>query len=88
MKNLFETELPTGLSRRALLIVPFAFAGLVALSEVDDQPLPDAAANGSGDEVTLVLFSDTGERLSERASVRFTERMTTGASSCRARSSR
>jgi peptide-methionine (R)-S-oxide reductase len=65
VKNLFETELPTGLSRRALLIVPFAFAGLVALSEVDDPPLPDAAANGSGDEVTLVLFSDTGDRLSD-----------------------
>lgn len=61
MKNLFETRPQTGLSRRAFLIMPFAFAGLVAVSEYDDPPLPNAAANGSGDEIILVLFSDAGE---------------------------
>jgi peptide-methionine (R)-S-oxide reductase len=42
--------------------MPAAFAGLVALSTRKDRPAPDAAANGDGGEVTLVLFSDAGER--------------------------
>ena len=45
--------------------MPFAFFGLVALSEYDDPPLPDPAANGSGDEITLLLFSDAGEPAGE-----------------------
>jgi len=49
-------------SRRAFLIMPFAFSGLVALSSRNDRPLPDAVQNGIGPEVTLVMFSDRGER--------------------------
>jgi peptide-methionine (R)-S-oxide reductase len=65
VKHLFQTQPRTGLSRRAFLIMPFAFLGLVALSEYDDTPLPDAAANGSGDEITLLLFSGSGEPAGE-----------------------
>jgi peptide-methionine (R)-S-oxide reductase len=49
-------------TRRALLIMPVAFAGLVALSTRKDRPVPDASQDGAGGEVTLVLFSDRGER--------------------------
>jgi peptide-methionine (R)-S-oxide reductase len=42
--------------------MPAAFAGLLALSSRRERPLPDAAQNGEGGEVTLVLFSDRGER--------------------------
>jgi len=49
-------------SRRAFLIMPFAFSGLVALSSRKERPLPDAVQNGIGPEVTLVIFSDGGER--------------------------
>jgi len=65
VRNLFQTQPATGLPRRAFLIMPFAFFGLVALSEYDDPPLPDPAANGSGDEITLLLFSDAGEPAGE-----------------------
>jgi peptide-methionine (R)-S-oxide reductase len=40
--------------------MPFAFAGLVALYSRVENPLPDASENGSGDEVSLTLFSDAG----------------------------
>ena len=42
--------------------MPFAFAGLVAVSSRKEHPLPDAAQHGSGPDITLVLFSDRGER--------------------------
>lgn len=47
--------------RRVFLIMPFAFAGLVAVSSRKEHPLPDAGQNGSGSNVHLVLFSDRGE---------------------------
>jgi peptide-methionine (R)-S-oxide reductase len=47
------------MERRVLLIVPFAFAGLVALYR-KDRPLPDARQSGS--DVQLAIFSDNGER--------------------------
>jgi peptide-methionine (R)-S-oxide reductase len=50
------------LPRRAFLIMPFAFAGLVAVSARKERPLPDAAQQGSGPDIKLVLFSDHGER--------------------------
>jgi len=63
---MFESKLPSGLSRRALLIMPLAFGGLVALSEFDgDSPLPDAAADGNGEDILLKLFSDSGEPAGE-----------------------
>jgi peptide-methionine (R)-S-oxide reductase len=42
--------------------MPFAFAGLVAVSSRKERPLPDASTEGSGSEITLVMFSDSGER--------------------------
>lgn len=42
--------------------MPFAFAGLVAVSRRKEHPLPDAAEGGSGSEVDLVLFSDSGQK--------------------------
>jgi peptide-methionine (R)-S-oxide reductase len=50
------------MTRRALLIMPAAFAGLVAFSTRKDRPVPDAGEDGAAAEVTLVLFSDRGER--------------------------
>jgi peptide-methionine (R)-S-oxide reductase len=42
--------------------MPFAFAGLVAVPSRKERPLPDASEEGSGSEITLVMFSDSGER--------------------------
>jgi peptide-methionine (R)-S-oxide reductase len=47
--------------RRAFLIMPFAFAGLVAVSSRKEHALADASQNGSGSDVQLMLFSDNGE---------------------------
>src|SRR6266478_2898917 len=51
--------------RRALLIAPFAFAGLVWVSnrQGDDPDESVAASGGDPGEVTLVQFSDAGENL-------------------------
>src|SRR3954447_11069612 len=54
----FLIGMPT---RRALLITPFAFAGLMALSRHRERPLPDARASGSGGRIKLVLFRDNGK---------------------------
>lgn len=45
--------------------MPFAFAGLVAVSSTEERPLPAADGNGSGAEVLLTLFTDSGERNGE-----------------------
>src|SRR5229473_1376636 len=42
--------------------MPFVFAGLVAVSSRKERPLPNAAQDGSGPDITLVIFSDNGER--------------------------
>ena len=42
--------------------MPFAFAGLVAISSRKEHPLQDAAKGGSGSKVKLVIFSDNNER--------------------------
>ena len=50
--------------RRALLITPFAFAGIVALSTRKGRDAEDSGSNGgSVEEVTIVEFNDAGERL-------------------------
>jgi len=49
-------------TRRALLIAPFAFAGLMALSRRRDRPLPDPRRNGAGGRIRIVIFSDNGAR--------------------------
>lgn len=60
--RLFETVPSDRLPRRAFLIMPFAFTGLVALSSRKESAVPDAQLNGSGAEVKLAMFSDKGER--------------------------
>ena len=87
VKTLFQNAAPNRLTRGAFVIMPFAFSGSVALSEYDDSPLPDAAANGSGDEIMLLLFSDAGERREKRGSKRSVRPRTSGVSSYRPRSS-
>src|SRR6188472_1250702 len=64
--ELFETSTRTGVSRRAFLVMPFAFVGLMAVYSSKDKPLPDAAESGSGDEVRLTLFDDGGRPVGEK----------------------
>ena len=53
-------------TRRAFLFMPFAFAGLWAISSRrdarEDRPLPDPRISGRGARVRLVLFFDNGKR--------------------------
>ena len=60
--DLFSTTLPSHVPRRAFLWMPFAFAGLVAISSRKERPSPDAAKGGSGAKVKLVVFSGNQER--------------------------
>ena len=57
----FEPLHQNRIPRRAFLIMPVAFAGWVALVRRPERQLPDAAENGAGPAVELVLFSQTGE---------------------------
>ena len=51
--------------RRALLITPFAFTGLVVISSRKGSPFSENSvpANGSNPDVVIVPFTDTGEKL-------------------------
>jgi len=49
--------------RRAFLLMPFALAGMIAVWRRPEKGLPDAAENGAGPAVPLVLFSNAGQRL-------------------------
>ena len=61
--QLFENINAGGVSRRAFVIMPFAFAGLVAVAAPgNERELPDPAQDGTGRDVTIVLFSDDGQR--------------------------
>lgn len=60
--QLFQTPHSNGIPRRAFLIMPFAFTGLVALSSKKESAVPDAQQNGSGSEVKLAIYSDNGAR--------------------------
>lgn len=61
--QLFENINAGGVSRRAFVIMPFAFAGLVAVaSPGNERELPDPSQDGTGRDVTIVLFSDDGQR--------------------------
>ena len=60
--GLFEGRPATGIPRRALLVMPFAFYGLVAVSQRRDRRLPSAGAAGNGPGIKLALFANTGER--------------------------
>ena len=60
--GLFSPPLSSHIPRRAFLFMPFAFAGLVAISSRKEPPLPDVATRGSGSKVKLIIFSDNNER--------------------------
>jgi peptide-methionine (R)-S-oxide reductase len=56
--GLFSTTQSPETSRRAWIFMPFALAGLVALSFRKERPLPDAKQSGAGARVKLVIFSN------------------------------
>ena len=58
----FQTLHSHGIPRRAFLIMPFAFTGLVALSSKKESSVPDAELSGSGADVKLAIYTDKGER--------------------------
>lgn len=60
--QLFQTIISDGVPRRAFLFMPFAFAGLMVAGARRERNVPDASQDGTGREVTIVLFSDDGER--------------------------
>jgi len=51
-----------GVRRRAWLFMPFAFAGLVAVSNRKEHAVPAASKGGTGAGIRLVMFSDNGSR--------------------------
>ncbi len=57
----FDSLPSHGMPRRAFLIVPVAFVGLLALFRRTPPSLPDAARDGTGPFVSLVLFADNGQ---------------------------
>lgn len=64
MRSVLETLKQEITRRRALLITPFAFAGLVAISSRKGSRSEDSvSANDSNSEVMIVPFTDRGERL-------------------------
>ncbi|HXB72106.1 MAG TPA: peptide-methionine (R)-S-oxide reductase MsrB [Candidatus Acidoferrales bacterium] len=59
---MFDSVQSAGVPRRVFLLAPFAFAGLVVVSNKKEHPIPAARKGGSGAGVTLVMFSDNGTR--------------------------
>src|ERR1051326_1067212 len=59
---MFETAAPGGVPRRAFLFMPAAFAGLWALANRRERPLPDPRWNGRGPRMKLVLIPDNGKQ--------------------------
>jgi peptide-methionine (R)-S-oxide reductase len=57
----FESVSAHQFPRRAVLMMPFAFAGLGALYFLRDRKLPDVTKGGSGPEVQLAIFSNSGK---------------------------
>src|ERR1039457_2712188 len=58
----FPQHAPDRVPRRVFLIMPLAFAGLVAISRRSEHRLPDARAGGAGLWIPLVVFSDNGKK--------------------------
>jgi peptide-methionine (R)-S-oxide reductase len=58
----FQQHAPDRVPRRVFLIMPFAFAGLIAISRRSERPLPDPRAGGAGDWIALVVLSDNGRK--------------------------
>jgi len=53
---------PTRVPRRAFLIMPVAFAGLIAISRRSDRRLPDPHSGGAGSWIPIVIFSDNEKK--------------------------
>lgn len=51
-----------GVSRRALLFMPFAFVGLYAFGRRKPRPMPDVARSGTGPLVPIAVFADDGKQ--------------------------
>ena len=63
MKSVLEVIKEKITRRRALLITPFAFGGLVAISSRKGSPSDDrVSANEADSEVVIVPFTDRGEK--------------------------
>jgi peptide-methionine (R)-S-oxide reductase len=58
----FELLPGGGVPRRALLLMPAALAALLASTYRRERKMPDPKASGTGEEVDIVLVSDSGER--------------------------
>ena len=56
------SETPSGIPRRVLLLTPFAFAGLYAVTRRRERRLPDVRLSGTGPQVRIVVFTDNGGR--------------------------
>lgn len=57
----FHQQAPNRVPRRVFLIMPLAFAGLVAISRRSERRLPDPRGGGAGLWIPLVVFSDNGK---------------------------
>ncbi len=60
---MFRSVRAGGVPRRAFFFMPFAFAGLAALSSRRSRTPRDPSVSGLGARVKIVLFSNSGERL-------------------------
>jgi peptide-methionine (R)-S-oxide reductase len=58
----FPHPAPYRIPRRVFLIMPLAFAGLVAISRRAEHRLPDPRSGGAGPWIPLVVFSDNGKK--------------------------
>ncbi|HYP13619.1 MAG TPA: peptide-methionine (R)-S-oxide reductase MsrB [Bryobacteraceae bacterium] len=64
--QLFESSARGAVPRRAFLLMPFAFAGLVSVYSRAQRPdVPFRNEAGTGDEVTIALFGPDGQKISE-----------------------
>lgn len=59
--KLLSFEVPSGASRRAFLFMPFILLGLEKISSRSERPIPEPGVNGAGNEITIALFSDSGQ---------------------------
>ncbi len=60
--EVFQEHPSDRVPRRVFLIMPFAFAGLVAISRRSERRLPDPRSGGTGGWITIVVFSDNGKK--------------------------
>ncbi len=64
--ELFQTSVSGTVPRRAILFMPFAFAGLFSVYSRTQRPnVPFRDEAGTGDEVTLAVFQPDGQQTSD-----------------------